>query len=478
MSGALIWSLVYALVFVAVLIRVLWVEGKEPVSRVAWILVLLFLPAVGIVAYLLLGEPWVPRRLRRRAAAVGAELIDEKSATDTSAMDAAPDRFRSVLRTCEWLARGSVTGHNSATLAADSNAAIDSMVKDFDEARETIHISFYIWLTDNNGLKVVEALKRAAQRGVTCRVIADGIGSRALIRSEHWSAMREAGVGLCISMKVSFGLAFVLGSRVDLRNHRKIVVVDNRVTYCGSQNCADPEFRVKAKYAPWVDIMLRFEGPVARQNQLLFARDWMVEAGEDLTALMKRSSPEPTSEGFAAVAFGTGPISPRGAMTDAFINLLYCAECEVVISNPYFVPDPSLLGALICCARRGVRTMLILPARNDSWVVGAIGKAHYAQLVEAGVRLFEFRGGLLHAKTMVVDRTVTLVGSANMDRRSLELNFENNILLCSPEITDEIRRRQDTWLADSNEISPSSVMHRALPRRIGDNIATIFGPVM
>src|SRR5699024_30523 len=119
---------------------------------------------------------------------------------------------------------------NSAILAADSNAAIESMVKDFDQARETIHISFYIWLADHNGRKVVEAVKRAAKRGVVCRVIVDGIGSRALIRSEHWAAMRNAGVRLCTSMKISHGLALVLGNRVDLRNHRKIVVVDNRIT--------------------------------------------------------------------------------------------------------------------------------------------------------------------------------------------------------------------------------------------------------
>ncbi len=478
MSATSIWLVVYALVHVALIVRVLAVEGKEPTSRAAWVLVLVFVPALGIVLYLLFGEPWVSRRSRRKAAAAGMALADRGMAAGISAMHAVPGPYQAAFRVCERLAAGPVTGRNQATLAADSDAAIDAMVADFDAARESIHISFYIWLADRNGLRVVEALKRAAARGVTCRVIADGVGSRALIRSHHWTQMQAAGVRLCTSMKVSFGFAFVFGSRVDLRNHRKIVVVDDRITYCGSQNCADPQFLVKAKYAPWVDIMLRFEGPVVRQNQRLFASDWRVEAGEDLVVPQQQPGADPARDGFPAIAFGTGPLSPRGAMSDVFVGLLYSAQREVVISNPYFVPDPSLLAALVGCARRGVETTLILPARNDSRLVGAISKAYYGQLADAGVRIFEFRAGLLHAKTLVVDGSAVLIGSSNMDRRSLELNFENNILLHSPEVANDVRERQRAWLADSAEVPREKVLHRSLLRRIGDNIATIFGPVM
>ncbi|MGH8117500.1 MAG: phospholipase D-like domain-containing protein, partial [Rhodanobacteraceae bacterium] len=428
-------------------------------------------------AYLLFGEPWVARRFRRRARLVVADLALEDHAGGSSIPDAVPERFRPAFRACEALSRCPTTLDNLARVAANSNAAIDAMVRDFDEARETIHVSFYIWLADRNGVKVVEALERAATRGVTCRVLADGVGSRGLIRSRHWPAMGHVGVKLCTSMKLSLGLALVLGSRVDLRNHRKIVVVDNRITWCGSQNCADPEFLVKAKYAPWVDIMLRFEGPVAVQNQRLFASDWMVEARENLSAMFADAAPESASNGFPAVAFGTGPMSAKGAMSDVFASLLYGAEREIVISTPYFVPDPPLLAALTGCARRGVATRLILPARNDSWAVAAISKANYPPLVESGVELFEFGAGLLHAKTVVADRGVALVGSANMDRRSLDLNFENNILLCSPDVSSAIRTRQDAWLAESRPVPGQSVLKRPLLRQIGENIATMFGPV-
>lgn len=471
------WFVLSAIVHLLVIVRALAVRDREPASRAAWILILIFLPVVGIIAYLLFGEPWVAHRFRRRAGSVTVELDAKPCPGSDSVLDEVPDRFHAAFRTCQSLSDSPPTGGNQASLAQDSNAAIDAMVKDFDEARHTIHLSFYIWLADRNGLKVVEALQRAASRGVICRVLADGIGSRALIRSKHWPAMKKAGVKLCTSMKLSLGLVFVLGNRVDLRNHRKIVVIDNHITYCGSQNCADPEFLIKARYAPWVDIMLRFQGPVAAQNQRLFAADWMLEAGEDICSPAVEPPPPAAGDGFVAAAFGTGPMSPKGAMSDVFVSLLYSAEREVVISTPYFVPDPPLLAALSCCARRGVQTTLILPARNDSWVVSAISKAYYPQLIEAGVRIFEFRGGLLHAKTLVADQTVSLVGSTNMDRRSLELNFENNILLGSTDLSQQIRQRQESYLADSSQITRQSIQHRPLLRRLGENVATIFGPV-
>jgi len=475
-SSHLIWPVIYLLLHISVMVRVLAVEGKDPASRAAWVIVLIFVPAVGILAYLLFGEPWITFRSRRFAGDAAITLIPHM-ADAPAASDQLPPQFRAAFDICQQLAGCPPVAGNTAELAADSNAAIDGMVRDIDAAQHSIHISFYIWLTDASGLKVVAALQRAARRGVSCRVIADGVGSRRLIRSAHWAAMRDAGIRLCVSMKIWRGLVWA-GNRVDLRNHRKIVVVDNHVTWCGSQNCADAEFRVKPRFAPWVDIMLRLEGPVARQNQLLFASDWLAEAGESLHALLAAPILQEASDGFTAIAFGTGPTSEPGAMSSVFVGLLYAATREVVISNPYFVPDQQLLAALIACARRGVSTTLILPALNDSLLVGAISKAHYSLLVRAGVRLFEFHAGLLHAKTLVVDGMVALVGSANMDRRSLDLNYENNVLLYDVTLVQQIRQRQDAWLTQSDAVEPARVLGRPLLRRLADNAATVVGPLM
>ncbi len=481
MSFGFAFAAIFAVIHLLVILRALLVDGRDPMSRAAWVLALLLLPGVGVCVYLLVGEPWLARHLRHRAVIVFDVLARETRAVTEAAAtprEAIPERFRPAFRLCQALARGPTVSGNVARLTPDSNAAIAAMVAAMDEATGTIHLSFYIWLADNNGLKVVDALCRAAARGVTCRIIADGIGSRPLVRSAHWQRMRQAGVRLESALPIASGPLVFLGNRVDLRNHRKIVVIDNRLTFCGSQNCADPEFRVKAKYAPWVDIMLSFEGPVVAQNQLLFASDWMAETGEDLTALLRAPAVPPHPDGFPAIAFGTGPNAPKGSMSDVFVALLGGAEREVVISTPYFVPDAPLFAALVACARRGVETMLILPARNDSWAVSAISKAYYPDLLAAGVRVFEFNGGLLHAKTLVPDRAVALVGSANMDRRSIDLNFENNILLCSDAMAREIRERQESYLRQSTEILAEGLRRRTIPRRLWENTLTMFSPVL
>jgi cardiolipin synthase len=332
-------------------------------------------------------------------------------------------------------------------------------------------------LPDHNGCKIVEALKRAAGRNVTCRAMADGLGSRTMIASEHWRAMQAAGVRLAEALPIGNPLLRPLKGRIDLRNHRKIVVIDDRITYCGSQNCADPEFLVKARYAPWVDAVMRFEGPVARQNQHLFAGDWMAHVDDDINNLLLR--PIPSAEpGLTAQVIGTGPTFRYSAMPEMFESLMYTARRELVISTPYYVPDESMQAALCASARRGVATTIIFPARNDSWIVAAASRSYYAELLAAGVRIFEFEGGLLHTKSLTLDGEVTLIGSANMDRRSFELNYENNILLFDPRLTTEMRQRQDSYLASSQLVTAEMVAAWPIRRRLFNNTVAILGPVL
>jgi cardiolipin synthase len=332
-------------------------------------------------------------------------------------------------------------------------------------------------LPDNNGCKVVDALKRAAARGVTCRAIADDVGSRAMVQSKHWRAMQSAGVRLACALPVGNPLLRPFSGRIDLRNHRKIVVIDNRITYCGSQNCADPEFRIKPKYAPWVDILWRFEGPVVRQNQHLFAGDWMAHVDEDLGELLR----QPVSEagaGFLAQVIGTGPTVRYSAMPEMFETLMYLARRELVITTPYFVPNESMLGALCASARRGVETTIVFPARNDSWIVGAASRSYYAGLLDAGVRIYEFNGGLLHTKSLTLDGEVTLVGSANMDRRSFELNYENNVLLYDPALTAKILERQKEYIASSSPVRAETVRGWPWHEVLKNNAIAMLGPVL
>jgi len=470
----------HILIQIGLILRVLLRPHREPASRIAWVVVIMAIPVAGILAYILLGEANIGRRRVERVHRVISRLpkvAEAPGAGATNVQIDVPESYAHLFQVGKSVNGFDPVGGNRAQLMGDTNETIASIVADINDAKDHVHLLFYIWLPDNNGCKVVEALKRATARGVTCRAMADSLGSRLMIHSKNWRAMREAGVRLASALPIGNPLLRPLMRRIDLRNHRKIVVIDNNITYCGSQNCADPEFLVKAKYAPWVDAMIRFEGPIARQIQYLFAGDWMTEVGEDIGNLLRQPIPSDPS-GFQAQVIGTGPTVRYSAMPEIFTSLMYTARRELVISTPYYVPDDPIQAALCASARRGVDTKIIFPARNDSWIVGAASRSYYADLLAAGVRIFEYEGGLLHTKSLTLDGQLTLIGSANMDRRSFELDYENNILFYDRSLTADMRQRQDCYIARSKPITSEMVARWTWGRRLWNNTIAILGPVL
>ena len=476
----IIFSL-FTLLELALVIRILLRPHRNPASRIAWMVLVVVFPLVGMVAYLLLGEVNIGRRRVARLRAIQKRMPsfpitpgDDGTGREKDLLD----RYRHLFQLGHSINGFAPIGGNSAKLLPDSNATIDAMVADIDAAREHVHLLFYIWLPDHNGIKVVEALKRASARGVTCRAMADALGSSTMIASRHWSDIRAAGVRVAAGLPLGNPFLRPFHGRIDLRNHRKIVVIDDRITYCGSQNCADPEFLVKAKYAPWVDAVMRFEGPIARQNQYLFASDWMTYVDENLDALLSAPLPSPVSDGFTAQVIGTGPTVRFSAMPEMFESLLFAARRKVVVTTPYYVPNDPMQNALCTTAYRGVDTTIIFPARNDSWIVGAASRSYYADLLAAGVKIYEYEGGLLHTKSLTLDDEMTLIGSANMDRRSFELNYENNILLLDPTLTGDMCRLQQEYIARSHRVTREMVDAWPLSRQLWNNLIATLGPVL
>jgi len=467
-------------------LRAITRPDRTPASRVAWIAVIMCLPIVGVVAYLFLGETSIGRERAQR-------LRDAESRLATpSGAGAKPDDpvAASVSDLCRSINDFGPTPGNRIVLLGDleaspaepthdCDAAIKGLIEAFETATEHIHLSFYIWLDDDNGGRVADAISAAARRGVACRVMVDALGSRDFIRGPRWRQLRESGVHLLAALEDIPRLGRFAVGRVDLRNHRKLVVIDNRIAFCGSQNCADPQFRVKAKYAPWIDILLRCEGPVVRQAQHLFLATWIAETGEDLYGLPAAApEPEEHDDGVVAQMFGTGPTTPGNPMSDSFVSALYAAEHELIITTPYFVPDEALLRALCAAPRRGVATTLIVPARNDSPLVAAASRSAYPDLLRCGVRLFEYPLGLLHTKSVTLDARIALVGSANMDRRSLELNFENNLLVLDPGLTATIRQRQLGYLSQSTAVEAATVKARPFRTRLIGDVIGMASPLL
>jgi cardiolipin synthase len=476
--AGLLWVL-FALAQGFIIVRILLRPNRQPASRIAWIAVVTAVPVFGIFGYLLLGETNIGRRnfkaMHDAVTKLPRSLVsDEDTALEITAV--VPAKHEHLFKVGHSISHFRPLPGNLAELMADSNATIARMVADIDAATQQVNLLFYIWLPDNSGHMIANALKRASARGVICRAMVDGLGSRSLMKSSLWSEMREAGVNTAVALPLGNPLLRPLRGRIDLRNHRKILVIDGAITYCGSQNCADPEFLVKARFAPWVDSVLRLQGPIAHQNELLFATDWMTYTGElidlpDATAGVAGAT-------VVAQVVASGPTLRHSAMAEMFESLIFSAREELVISTPYYVPNESMQDALCAAAYRGVRTVLILPAKNDSREVAAASRSYYFGLLEAGVEIHEYVGGLLHSKTLTLDGEITLIGSANLDRRSFDLNFENNMLLYNEAVTRSLRERQQLYLDSSKPVSIEKVSRWPLRKRLWTNAIAMLGPVL
>ena len=481
----LVWTGLLFVLHLLTVARALTRANRTPASRVAWVATIMLLPIGGVLAYFLLGETNIGRkrfdRLRRTEAALHTPATREAAVPVSAAplwdLSHSINGFKAV-------------GGNRITLLGDPlapsdepmrnpKAAMEVLIADVEQAREHVHIAFYIWLDDHTGTRVAEAVAAAAQRGVRCRVMVDALGSRAFHDGPLWRMLTDAGVQLLATLDDVSRVWHLPFSRIDLRDHRKLAVIDNRIGYCGSQNCADPEFRVNARFAPWVDVLLRCQGPVVRQMQCLFLSGWIPEKGEaGLESLPSAEPVEDFADGCVAQVFETGPVTRHNAMSDMFVACMYAARSELIITTPYFVPDEAMLRALCAAPRRGVKTIVVFPARNDSSLVGNASRSCYADLIGCGVAVHAYPLGLLHAKTLTLDGEVALVGSANMDRRSLELNFENNLLIADRAVTASIRDRQLGFLSVSHAVGLDEVKAWSFGQRLVQNAVGMMAPVL
>lgn len=481
-TGPYLSILIYSLLVVTQLlfiVRVTLRPHRQPASRIAWVMVITLLPVLGIFIYILFGETNIGQKRSKHAREIIKNLpeVNFNYTKNDHLAPTVPLLYQRLFDTANSINGFETFGGNTAKLIACSDETISHMIYDIDQAREHVHVLFYIWLLDNNGCKMIAALHRAAGRGVKCRVMVDGLGSHDIIKSKQWKILATAGVHVAIALPIGNIFLKPFKGRIDLRNHRKIVVIDNKITYCGSQNCADAEFLVKKKFAPWVDVVMRFEGPVVSQQQRIFIADWLTKVDEDMSDILK----EPVVAkqlGFSAQAFATGPTARNSAMPDIFESLMFAAIDEIIISTPYFVPDESIQSAICIAALRGVKTTLIFPAKNDSFIVAAASHSYYLELLKSGVKIYEYVGGLLHAKTFTIDGKICLIGSANMDRRSFDLNYENNILLYDENMAQQLRALQAVYISKSIAITLEDVMAWPLKRRLWNNSVAMLGPLL
>jgi cardiolipin synthase A/B len=477
MSEFFSWSLLYYLSEWAIRVVMLFVvpRKRHPNSAMAWLLVVFFLPWPGLLMYMMLGRYRLPKRRIEQH----GEFLQALQAADRL-LEGHPNithpeigpHAQEAVRLAEKLGYMPILGENSAELIAETQTFIDKLADDIDAARHHVHLLFYIFADDGTGRRVADALARAAARGVKCRVLVDAVGSRPLFkRLARWMIER----GIDVRQALPVGLFRRRMARIDLRNHRKLAVIDGRVGYAGSQNIVDAEYG--RKDLAWHDLMLRLTGPILLELQSVFAADWYFETEEVLEGSDYFPAPQLTGE-IAVQTLPSGPTYPTENYQRIVVAALYAAERRATITTPYFVPDAAFLQAMQTAVLRGVEVELVVPRRSDQVLVGAAGRSYFDELLDMGVRLYLYDKGLLHAKTMCVDDTIAFIGSSNFDIRSFALNFEVNLLFYGPEVALQLHSQQRRYMADSFLLTAERWSQRPAVKKLFQNIARLLSPLL
>ncbi|CUX95951.1 Cardiolipin synthase [Candidatus Gullanella endobia] len=471
----------YWLLIAGVTLRVMMKRRAVP-SAMAWLLVIYIFPLVGIITYLLFGELNLGKcRIERSKAlwlSVSKWIENFKSYRCIFASENS-EVARALFQLCEHRqVIGGLKG-NQMQLLTSSDDALRALVHDISLAQNNIEIVFYIWKIGGLVDKVAEALMAAARRGVHCRLMLDSAGSMNFFRSSYPTLMRAAGVNIVEALHVSLLRVFL--RRMDLRQHRKMVLIDNYLAYTGSMNMVDPRFfKQDAGVGQWIDIIARMEGPVATAMGIIFSFDWEIETGERILPPPPNMNlmPFEHTSGHAIQVISSGPCFPEGVIHQALLTSIYAARKQLIITTPYLVPSDDLLHAICTAAQRGVEVHIIIPRHNDSIFVGWASRAFFAELLEAGVLIHQFYGGLLHSKSVLVDEQLSLLGTVNLDMRSLWLNFEITLVIDDNDFGNNLARIQKEYIARSQLIEPQAWSKRPYWQRIIEHLFYFFSPLL
>ena len=453
------------------LAALLWIPTRTtPAAARSWLLLVGFLPLVGLPLYLLFGHPWLSReRIRRQALASGVIRDEQAPHGALRWLPGERGAAHELVPLVERLGDFMPTHGNAVDLLDDYAGSLRSLLADIDGASERVHLLYYLLLDDAVGEAVCQSLERAAARGVQCRLLLDAVGAKSGLR-RYSKRLRAAGI--VVQVMLPGGLRWRRSGRMDLRNHRKLAVIDGCAGYVGSQNLAAPDF---VAGFPNRELVARVQGPVVAHLEGVFASDWYIETGERLQV-----KPVPVA-GHANVAMQllpSGPAYPFENARDTVNALIHLARRRIVLTTPYFVPDDATLSALRVAALSGVEVQLILSASNNQRLTAWAQDSYYDELLACGVQIALYRPHFLHAKHLSVDDDIALVGSINLDIRSFALNAEIGLLCYDAGVVARMREVEADYLAQATPLHADLWRRRPAWRRSREGIARLADPLM
>lgn len=453
-------------------------RNRRPGTAMAWLLAIFLIPGVGLIGYLLLGQTRLDRRRHERQRALNEEVMRYvRSLPRPPHPESISPVDATTIQLNERLGSLPATTGNHVELISDYGGSIEAMTAAVDQAEHHVHVQFYITACDRVTEPFFDALDRAAARGVRVRLLLDHLGSRGI---PGWRDLVKRLNASDIDWHPLLPIDLLRGQfrRPDLRNHRKLMVVDGRVAFTGSQNLIEPGYNKPKNHRAgreWVELTARVEGPLVSPLNVVFASDWNKETGELLRSELAASASVWLSGSPAGDV--TGQIVPSGPGVAAennlraFTSLIYAARERISITSPYFVPDESLLYAVTTAARRGVEVELFVSEGKDQFMVYHAQRSYYEALLEAGVRIYLYpKPAVLHSKHLSIDDEVAVLGSSNMDMRSFALNYEISLMLFDGDPVAQLRKVEDSYRAISRELLLEEWLARPKVAAYVDNV--------
>ncbi|WP_428773394.1 cardiolipin synthase [Vibrio sp.] len=469
----------YWLLVAGVTIRVVLKRRAVSVS-LAWLMVIYILPIVGVACYFLFGELNLGTKRAERAKVMLTPFADWFARLNDCHAHSPESMGRHIYRIDELcnnrLGLPALSG-NALSLQHSPQETLHSIIQDIEQAQHSIRMVFYIWHPGGLADSVAAALIQAAKRGVAVKLLLDSAGSPRFFRSPWYTMMQTAGVEVIQALEVSPWRIFL--RRLDLRQHRKIIVIDDLVAYTGSMNMVDPAyFKQDSGVGQWIDIMVRVTGPTVNVLSAIHCWDWEVETGQRSLPNIPECSIADTEGQMPIQVVPSGPGMPDYLIHQVLTLAINQANQSVTITTPYFVPSADLLETLKMTAQRGIDVQLIIPHKNDSMMVQWACRAFYTELLDAGVKIYEFDGGLLHTKSVVIDQQFCLIGTVNLDMRSLWLNFELTLAIDDEDFTGQVYRLQQEYIAQSIPVVLQQWKNRRMHFRFLERLFYLFNPLL
>lgn len=456
--------------------------NRKPGEATAWLLLIFLAPVLGALLFLLLGSPKLSKWRRDQQRAMNERIKDlAEEAEHQPELNPIVDpplspRFEPHVNLIAELTGMPVMAGNTVELLSDYVGAVDRIVQDIDAAKRFVHIEYFMFAADSIGTPVIDALLRARERGVVCRVLFDHL-SNLMLQGPVLKRLREAGISVHRSLPVNpFDKQW---NRIDLRNHRKIVVVDGVVGFTGSQNLVEDTYHKRSnivKGVHYIELVVRVTGPVVRELNAAFITDWYSETQELLGG---RIAPEvrgriPVTGDVLCQVLPSGPGFEHNNNLMLFVALFYAARRHITIVNPYVVPEESFLLALTTAAQRGVEVTLIVSEIGDQFLVYHAQSSYYEELLRAGVKIYRYQAPvILHSKSISIDDDIAVIGSSNLDIRSFELNMEITLVCYGTEVAADLRKLEEEYLSCSRPLYLEDWHARPLYIKLFDNLARL-----